>query len=105
MIHRHPRARPATRARHDHPDEELAALCWALAHPMRIRIIRLLLARGTCVCGDIVRTLPVAQSTVSEHLRILKEAGLVAGEVDGPRRCYCVCSQALSRIKDLVGGL
>lgn len=89
----------------DASDEELAALAKAIAHPVRIQILRLLAIRKTCVCGDIVSELPLAQSTVSEHLRILKAAGLVLGEVDGPRVCYCIAPAALRRLKKLVRGL
>jgi ArsR family transcriptional regulator len=86
-------------------DEELAALAKAVAHPARVQIIRLLLQKTACVCGDIVDELPLAQSTVSQHLKVLKEAGLIRGEVDGPRVCYCIESRALRRLKALVAGL
>jgi len=86
-------------------DEELTALAKAIAHPVRLQIVRLLSSRSTCVCGEIVDLLPLAQSTVSEHLRILKEAGLVKGEVDGPRVCYCLEPKGLARLKTLVDGL
>lgn len=71
-------------------DGELAGLCKALAHPSRIAILRHLLAEDRCICGRIVEILPFAQSTVSQHLKILKESGLVQGEVEGPRTCYCI---------------
>jgi ArsR family transcriptional regulator len=83
----------------------LARLARALAHPARVRIVRLLLARGECVCGQIVLDLPLAQATVSQHLKVLKEAGIVRGEVDGPRVCYCIDPKTLKRVKELVGGL
>jgi ArsR family transcriptional regulator len=86
-------------------DEELAALAKAVGHPARVQILRLLVRRSACVCGDIVEELPLAQSTVSQHLKILKEAGLIRGEVDGPRVCYCVEPRTLRRLKALVGGL
>jgi ArsR family transcriptional regulator, arsenate/arsenite/antimonite-responsive transcriptional repressor len=86
-------------------DEELAALAKAVGHPLRVQILRLLAARSSCVCGDIVDELPVAQSTVSQHLKVLKEAGLIRGEVDGPRVCYCLEPRTLRRLKALVGGL
>jgi ArsR family transcriptional regulator len=86
-------------------DEELAALAKAIAHPARLQIIRLLSSRSACVCGEIVDELPLAQSTVSEHLRLLKEAGLIKGEVDGPRVCYCLDPRAIARLKCLVDGL
>ncbi|MFZ5477673.1 MAG: ArsR/SmtB family transcription factor [Myxococcota bacterium] len=86
-------------------DEALAALAKALGHPARVRIVRMLVARAGCVCGDIVGELPLAQSTVSQHLKVLKEAGLVRGEVDGPRTCYCIDPAGLARLKALVAAL
>jgi ArsR family transcriptional regulator len=82
--------------------EDLAKLSWALAHPARVRIVRLLLNRTSCMCGEIVEEMPLAQSTVSQHLKILKETGLVQGEVDGPRVCYCINPQAMSKLKKLI---
>jgi ArsR family transcriptional regulator len=86
-------------------DAELAELAKALGHPTRVRILRLLAGRGQCICGDIVREIPAAQSTVSEHLRILKAAGLIRGEIDGPRVCYCLSPRAVRRLEALVGAL
>lgn len=86
-------------------DEELAVLAKAVGHPARVQILRLLSRRVTCVCGDIVNELPLAQSTVSQHLKVLKDAGLVHGEIDGPRVCYCLAPRALRRLKALVAGL
>lgn len=74
----------------------------AMGHPARIRILRLLARRDSCVCGDIVAELPFAQSTVSQHLKMLKDAGLIRGEVDGPRVCYCIDPRTLRRLKALV---
>ena len=86
-------------------DEELAKLTWAVAHPARLRILRILLARNACICGELVDELPLAQSTVSQHLKILKEAGVIQGEVDGPRVCYCVNPPVLKRLKKLIAEL
>jgi len=86
-------------------DQELAELAKALAHPARVQILRLLVRKNACICGEIVDELPLAQSTVSQHLKILKEAGLVRGDVDGPRVCYCIEPRALRRLKSLVGSL
>jgi DNA-binding transcriptional ArsR family regulator len=86
-------------------DEELANLAKALGHPARVQIMRLLVRREACICGDIVDELPLAQSTVSQHLKVLKEAGLIRGEIDGPRVCYCVEPRMLRRLKALVGSL
>jgi ArsR family transcriptional regulator, arsenate/arsenite/antimonite-responsive transcriptional repressor len=85
--------------------EDLAKLAWAIAHPARVRIVRLLLSRTACVCGEIVDEMPLAQSTVSQHLKILKQSGLVQGEIDGPRVCYCINQQALQSLKTLVADL
>ncbi len=86
-------------------DEELATLAKALGHPARVQIMRLLVRREACVCGDIVDELPLAQSTVSQHLKVLRDAGLIRGEIDGPRVCYCVEPRAMRRLKALVGSL
>lgn len=86
-------------------DDELAVLAKAIAHPARVQIMRILARKTNCVCGDIVDELPLAQSTVSQHLKVLKEAGLIRGEVDGPRVCYCVEPRALRRLKVLVAGM
>ncbi|MEM1024798.1 MAG: metalloregulator ArsR/SmtB family transcription factor [Myxococcota bacterium] len=80
-------------------DEELARLAKAIAHPARIAILRILKTRRTCVCGEIVEELPLAQSTVSQHLKVLKEAGLIRGHIEGPRVCYCVEPAKLDRMK------
>ena len=86
-------------------DDELAALAKALGHPARVQIMRLLVRREACICGDIVDELPLAQSTVSQHLKVLKEVGLIRGDIDGPRVCYCVEPRVLRRLKALVGSL
>ncbi|MCE9572963.1 MAG: metalloregulator ArsR/SmtB family transcription factor [Deltaproteobacteria bacterium] len=86
-------------------DDELAALAKALGHPARVAILRLLGRKNACICGDIVAELPLAQSTVSQHLKVLKDAGLIRGDIDGPRVCYCLEPRALRRLKALVGGL
>ena len=84
---------------------EFAKLAWAIAHPARVQILRLLIDREACVCGEIVDCLPLAQSTVSQHLKILKESGLIQGEVDGPKVCYCINPKQLQRLKALVADL
>lgn len=86
-------------------DTELAQYAKALGHSMRVRILRILAHQTECICGDMVALLPVAQSTVSQHLKVLKNAGLVQGEVDGPRVRYCIEPAALKRLKVLVRGL
>lgn len=77
----------------------------AIGHPARVQILRILTRKNACVCGDIVEELPLAQSTVSQHLKQLKEAGLIRGEIDGPRVCYCIEPRTLRRLRALVGGL
>lgn len=89
----------------DQSAEQMSALAWAIAHPARVRIVRLLISRRTCVCGEIVDEMPLAQSTVSQHLKILKESGLVQGEVDGPKVCYCINPEKLAALKSLVASL
>jgi ArsR family transcriptional regulator len=86
-------------------DVELAQLAKGIAHPARAAIVRMLLDCGTCICGDLVDRLPLAQATVSQHLKALKEAGWISGEVDGPRICYCVNPRAVERMKALVDRL
>jgi DNA-binding transcriptional ArsR family regulator len=86
-------------------DAELAELAKAIGHPARVQILRILVRKNVCICGDIVEELPLAQSTVSQHLKVLRAAGLIRGDVDGPRVCYCIEPRALRRLKALVGGL
>ncbi len=83
-------------------DERVAEMARALSHPARVAIVRHLAASGTCVCGEIVSVLPLAQATVSQHLKVLKDAGFVQGEVDGPRTCYCVNPETVKRFQSLV---
>jgi ArsR family transcriptional regulator, arsenate/arsenite/antimonite-responsive transcriptional repressor len=90
-------------------DQRLADVAKALSHPARIAILRLLAQRGTCICGEIVDDLPLSQSTVSQHLKALKEAGLIRGTIDGPRSCYCLdvpaFEEAASMLADLTAGI
>lgn len=86
-------------------DAMFARMAKALGHPARVAIMRILIRKNTCVCGEIVDELPLAQSTVSQHLKQLKTAGLIRGTVDGPRVCYCVEPGAVALFKQLVGGL
>ena len=71
-------------------DNKLAKYTKALSHPARIAILKLLIKRQACVCGDIVDELPLSQSTISQHLKELKEAGLIKGDIDGAKVCYCI---------------
>lgn len=68
----------------------IAKYAKALSHPARVAILNLLLKKQACVCGDIVEELPIAQSTVSQHLKELKEAGLIKGDIEGASVCYCI---------------
>ncbi|WP_018477586.1 ArsR/SmtB family transcription factor [Pontibacter roseus] len=83
-------------------DIELAALAKAMAHPARVAILRILLERRACICGDIVEELPLSQSTVSQHLKELKEAGLIQGDIDGKKVCYCINEQTWKQAQQLL---
>jgi ArsR family transcriptional regulator, arsenate/arsenite/antimonite-responsive transcriptional repressor len=87
------------------PEEEIARLAKALGHPARVKILRFLLEREECMAGAISEELPLAQSTVSQHLKVLREAGLIHGEVDGARICYCADPTRLDRLRVLLGHL
>ena len=78
-------------------EQDLAKFAKALAHPARIAILKVLAQRTECICGEIVEILPLAQSTVSQHLKELKNAGLISGTVDGPRSCYCINWRAFEK--------
>ena len=84
---------------------ELSRLAKAVGHPARVRILRLLDERQGCVCGTIVDEIGLAQSAVSQHLAVLKAVGLIQGEVDGPRVCYCLDRGAMRRFKMLATAL
>ena len=71
-------------------DKSLALYAKALSHPARVAILQLLIRKQACICGDIVDEIPLAQSTISQHLKELKQAGLIKGEIDGVRVCYCI---------------
>jgi len=68
----------------------IAQLAKALGHPARIAILQFLISKRSCICGDIVNELPLSQSTVSQHLKELKDAGIIKGEISGARTCYCI---------------
>ena len=82
-------------------EQELAELAKALAHPARIAILKELAKRQTCICGEIVEVLPLAQSTVSQHLKELLNAGLIKGTVDGARSCYCINGEAFLKFEQI----
>ena len=89
----------------DTEDRCIADLAKALAHPARVRILRLLARTPGCIGGDIVEAVGLAQSTVSEHLRILKAAGVISGEINGPRVCYAADPDALIALTDFIAAL
>lgn len=82
-------------------DAEFARLAAALGNPARLAIVRFLYQHGACICGEIVNVIPLAQSTVSQHLKTLKEAGWIQGEVDGSRICYSLNPDAISQFLGL----
>ena len=83
---------------------ETAALAKALAHPARIAILQFLAQSNACVCGDIVDELPLSQSTVSQHLKELKNLGLIKGEIEGPSVCYCIHPGNWEKAKKVLNG-
>ena len=78
-------------------EQDLAAFAKAFSHPARIAILKVLAQKNECICGELVEVLPLAQSTVSQHLKELKNAGLIDGAIDGPRSCYCINWKAFQR--------
>ena len=85
--------------------EKLAGIFKALGHPTRIKIIEHLIQINTCICGDIVDIFPYSQSTISQHLKILKASGIVCGEVEGPKTYFCVDKQVLAQLKNYIKAL
>src|SRR5215217_8438327 len=86
-------------------ENRLAKYAKALAHPARVAILKLLAKRQACVCGDIVGELPLSQSTVSQHLKELKEAGLIKGDIDGAKVCYCIDEKEWENAKTYLNAL
>ncbi|HEY0653429.1 MAG TPA: metalloregulator ArsR/SmtB family transcription factor [Chryseosolibacter sp.] len=84
---------------------ELSAIAKALGHPARIAILQFLARQKSCVCGEIVDELPLSQSTVSQHLKELKNVGLVKGSIEGPSICYCIDEKNWSKVRNAFGGL
>ncbi len=81
---------------------DLAEIAKAIAHPARIAILQYLAQASSCVCGDIVDHLPLSQSTVSQHLKALKSAGIIQGSIDGPTVCYCIHDATWSKAKNML---
>jgi DNA-binding transcriptional ArsR family regulator len=80
----------------------IADVAKAMAHPARVAILEFLAGQNSCVCGDIVEELPLSQATVSQHLAELKRIGLINGEIEGPRVCYCIDKKAWDEAKQLL---
>lgn len=89
----------------DNQSLKLSAFAKAISHPARIEILRILAQRNSCICGEIVLEIPLAQSTVSQHLKELKSAGLISGVIDGPRSCYCLNVEGIAEMAFLFGDL
>jgi ArsR family transcriptional regulator len=86
----------------DPTGRRVADFAKALAHPARLAILKRLAEENSCVCGQIADAIPLAQSTVSQHLKALKEAGLIQGEIDGPKSCYCINDDAFKQLAQLM---
>ncbi len=84
-------------------DNKLAKYAKALAHPARVAILQILIKQQSCICGDIVEELPLSQSTVSQHLKELKEAGLIKGDIEGAKVCYCIDEKEWANAKSYLG--
>ena len=81
-------------------DQEMASIAQALSHPARIAILKFLAQRNDCICGDVVSELPLAQSTISQHLKELKKVGLIKGEIEGVKTCYCINKENINRFSE-----
>ncbi len=86
-------------------DNRIANFAKALAHPARVAILRILLKEKSCYCGDIVEELPLSQSTVSQHLKELKEAGIIKGTINGAKICYCIDAAVWEQMQFVLGNL
>ncbi len=85
--------------------EQISKIFKALGHPTRVKIVEHLIEINTCVCGEIVDIFPFSQSTISQHLKLLKESGIVCGEVEGPKTYFCVDKNILQKFKDYIKNL
>ncbi len=81
---------------------KLAELCKALAHTSRIEILKTVAKKNRCMCGEVVEVLPLAQSTVSQHLKELKKTDLISGEIEGPKSCYCINWKVMNQFSELI---
>lgn len=89
----------------DTDSERLVQMMKALGHPARLQIVRYLTENPQCITGDIVDALPLAQATVSQHLKVLRDSGLICGMIEGPATCYCLDMDAVAWLKEQVGNL
>ena len=85
--------------------KDITGMAKALGHPARVEILRALAQKKACICGEVVDELPLAQATVSQHLKVLKDAGFISGNVDGPAVCYCLNTAALKKVGASLGAL
>jgi ArsR family transcriptional regulator, arsenate/arsenite/antimonite-responsive transcriptional repressor len=85
-------------------EERLTQMLKALGNPVRFQIVKILAEKQTCITGEIVEFTTLAQSTVSQHLKVLSEAGLISGQVEGPATCYCLNTDGIRWLKDQIGG-
>ncbi|HPF94276.1 MAG TPA: metalloregulator ArsR/SmtB family transcription factor [Tenuifilaceae bacterium] len=81
--------------------QEIATLAKVLSHPARLAILRYLAKANTCISGDISNDMPLSRTTISQHLQELKKAGLIHGEIEGTRVCYCICKETFAKLKTL----
>ena len=86
-------------------DDALAIRLKALGHPARLEILRVLAGRGSCVCGEVVEVMPLSQATVSQHLKVLKEAGLICGRIDGKNSCYGLDPDGIASLRTTLDAL
>lgn len=86
-------------------DNRIAAYAKALSHPARVAILRLLLKKQSCICGDIVDEIPLSQSTISQHLKELKASGLIKGDIDGAKVCYCIDKEEWQKAQSVMSSL
>lgn len=84
---------------------QIAAFAKAFAHPARVAIIQQLITKKACICGDLVDVLPLSQSTISQHLKELKRIGIITGEIDGPKVCYCIDDEVWRKAVDVLNHL
>lgn len=87
------------------PQNDLASLAKAFGHPARVAILQFLIEKRACFCADIVKELPLSQSTISQHLSELKKVGLIKGDIEGPSVCYCIEPKAWNKARKALGDL